>query len=111
MLQRLGVDIAQCAVLARTGAERVARADVSRVRRDHRSDNRRTDPGHRPGQHGAQLGWLPVAAGRRHPRPAVHGKAIVGDRAWVDIGSTEELSRSSVDDLNIEAHSGFIAIG
>ena len=52
-------------------AERRARAVLPGVRRRQRPDDGRADPGHRPGQHRAQLGGLPVAAGRRHPRPAL----------------------------------------
>ncbi len=91
-------------------SQRQARADVPGVRRYHRPDDGRADPGDRPGEHGEELGRLSVAGRRRHPGPHFsftwyRGSPIGRER------KTEELSRTSVEDINIEGHSGFIAVG
>ncbi len=51
------------------------------VRRHQRPDAGRTDPGHRPGEHRAQLGRLPVASGWRHPGRTSRSPGIVVARS------------------------------
>src|SRR3981189_2469851 len=80
---RFEVELARGVAVARTDTERVTRAVLPGVRRPRRPDAGRTDPGHRLGEHRAQLGRLPVATGWRHPGAAllVHLVSRQPDRA------------------------------
>ena len=95
----------------RAGAEHLTRPVLSAVRRDQRRRNRPADPAcpawSTPLQDSVGCQWLAGGSilGPHFSFTWFRGSPIGRER------KTEELSRTSVEDINIEGNNGFIAIG